>query len=245
MSQTARTEYVRYTEYPDSIWVAKYVTDKGRRTQQVITEEIAREIVKDRRARQQGKLVRMLLHADIKINMTWDAKIYLSGTEGMDGVAAAAIVYDENEWEVMANFAPWIKRFPIKTKTFIDDIAARDWLIAQPLVPPALPDPSQAKGRLEETWKRIMQSLGYMTDDRDRTFLEVALKTIDLPLLTKAELEVLSDLDRGFSAGDISVRRHTATKTVNAQLQTIYHKLNTHTRGMALAKARLLGIIPL
>lgn len=244
MSKLHRTKYVLYAEYPDSIWAARYIAEKGK-PKPIITGDIAREIVQERRSLQKDGPFRMLLHVDAKIDMTWEAKIYLSGMEGMAGVAAAAIVYEKKQWEVMAHFMPWIKLFPIATKVFDNGSAARDWLTKQPLEYPIVSGHSKTEVRLEDTWKQVMDDLDHMTSETDKTFLEIALKTIHLPLLTKAELEVLSDLNDGLTAGEIAERRKKKIKTVNAQQQVIYHKFNTHHSGLVLAQARMLGIIPL
>lgn len=244
MSKTHRTTYVQYTEHTGSIWEATYETEDGTPLP-VITDDIARQIVSERLAHQEERPVHMLLHADPKIHMTWEAKIYLSSMKAMAGIATVAIVYDEQHWDVVANFMPWVRRFPITSDIFTDSQVAKGWLGQQPLIEPDLPIYLEEEGGFEDTWIYVLKGPDRMTNGRDKALLEVALKNIDLPRLTKAELQVLSDLDNGLTAQQIAQKRKKKVKTVSAQQLAIYRKLNTHHAVQTLAKARLMGITPI
>lgn len=61
--------------------------------------------------------------------------------------------------------------------------------------------------------------------------------------LTKRELEILSLISEGLSNKDISERLYLALSTVKGYNQNIFSKLQVKSRGMAVNKARELGII--
>ncbi len=63
-------------------------------------------------------------------------------------------------------------------------------------------------------------------------------------LLTRRELELLPLLAEGLSNKDIARELHIATETIKTHLHSIYQKLGVAGRGIALRKARELGLLP-
>jgi LuxR family maltose regulon positive regulatory protein len=63
-------------------------------------------------------------------------------------------------------------------------------------------------------------------------------------LLSRREVEVLRYIAAGLTNQEIAARLYLSPYTVKAHARTIYDKLDAHSRTLAVAKARQLGILP-
>lgn len=62
--------------------------------------------------------------------------------------------------------------------------------------------------------------------------------------LSQRELEVLNLLAEGLSNQEIGLKLHISLSTVKGHTTQIYGKLNVNNRTQAVARARLLGVLP-
>ena len=62
--------------------------------------------------------------------------------------------------------------------------------------------------------------------------------------ISPRELEVLSLIAEGYSNQEIGLRLHISLSTVKGHTTQIYGKLNANNRTQAVARARVLGLIP-
>ena len=70
-----------------------------------------------------------------------------------------------------------------------------------------------------------------------------AFTTIEKPLLTSRELEVLSQVIEGYSSKQVADMLFISKRTVDFHLDNIYGKLQVSNRMQALQKASRMGIL--
>ncbi|WP_166459735.1 response regulator transcription factor [Amycolatopsis pithecellobii] len=64
-----------------------------------------------------------------------------------------------------------------------------------------------------------------------------------VPALTPRELDLVRELDSGFSYQEIARQLGLTTETVRTYSKSLYTKLDAHSRGEAVFRARLQGLL--
>ena len=62
--------------------------------------------------------------------------------------------------------------------------------------------------------------------------------------LSNREIEVLKLIAEGLTNQEIAQKLYLSTSTVKAHTYNLYSKLDVHSRTQAVAKARMLGVLP-
>lgn len=122
------SKYVLFELEGDDLLIATYKKDVD-----IIDREMSVEIVAARVAFQgHRKLVRLLVKAPGAIQMTKGAREYMSSKEGIKGLAATAIVVEQNPvTRLLSNWILRVQQPSMKVRICNSEAKARAWLNTQ------------------------------------------------------------------------------------------------------------------
>ncbi len=89
---------------------------------------VAKKIVTERRAFTKGKKIPALILSQGVISMEKPAREYFASTEGIDGLAASAIVVNSAFSSALGNFFLIVNKTKLPVKIFADVRRAKRWL---------------------------------------------------------------------------------------------------------------------
>jgi len=129
MPQIVATEKIVYTIYEDGILGVRY-----RDGQSVNSKAEARQLKNERQKIQGVESCKLLMDATVKVHMSGGAKRYLSNPEGIQGIAAIALLVGDENITVLKQLMVylWKRRLHIPIGIYHTEEAAMEWLRSLP-----------------------------------------------------------------------------------------------------------------
>jgi PAS domain S-box-containing protein len=163
MPYEINTKYVKYL-VDGPIWEGMYKPDIP-----LIDLDIAHEIVRERLVWQDGKCILLLLHGEMKLRMTPEARAYLASQEGSENIAAAAILFNSRTMAAVLNFLLLFQAKNLPLATFQNRLKARQWLLKASTIGPE-PQASR-KSRIQQQFDHLFDTVPLMmfvVDEQER-----------------------------------------------------------------------------